>query len=157
MKTLLAKKQTEDQKRSNQFVRFQFIMAMMSMDYMTIKSFLKEEAKFLGWMNVWQFTAWLKKQFDAIGTEGCHSRYKEQICLDVYPGTEMFVFEYAQLTEDEYNEWESIETLNDKIYNRASCRKICLTLVFENGKISDVRVPKKGVDTGLLKKFQTEN
>lgn len=154
MRKHLAIKQTDEQRRSNDYTRFQFVMAMMNADYITIKSLLKEDARFLGWMNDWQFCNWLKGQFKEIGSEAFHSRFREQICLDIYPGADMFYFEYAK-----HREIDSIFGIeeNSDPFNENNTVKITLVLVFEDGKISDVRMPKRGIDVTLIKKYQLEN
>ncbi len=158
MKPLLANKQTDEQKRSNDYARFQFIMAMMNLDFMMVRSLLKKDSRFLGWMNTWQFSGWLKKEFNKIGENGFHSRFKEQICLDVCPGAEMFMFEYVKMREDEFLEGVNpMSHSEDQIFNRSQSLKIKLVLIFEDGKISDIRIPKMGIDQCKLKKFQAEN
>lgn len=61
MKTLLANKQTDEQKRSNEYARYQFIMAMMNMDERMIGVLLKKDCKFLGNMNSWGLSSPVKK------------------------------------------------------------------------------------------------
>jgi hypothetical protein len=158
MKPLLAHKQTEEQKRSNDYARFQFIMAMMNLDFMMVRSLLKKESRFLGWMNTWQFSGWLQKEFKKIGAHGFHSRFKEQICLDICPGAEMFVFEYAKMSEDDFLEGVNpLSNNEEEIFNTSKSLKICFVLMFEDGKISDIRIPKKGIDVTKMKKLQAEN
>lgn len=158
MKPLLAHKQTEEQKRSNDYARFQFIMAMMNMDFMMVRSLLKEGSRFLGWMNTWQFTGWLNKEFNKIVENGFHSRFKEQICMDICPGAEMFVFEYAKFIEQDDLDPILFQEISEKDpYDSDKVLKIQLVLVFENGKIADIRIPRKGLDSLLVKKFQLEN
>lgn len=158
MKTLIASKQTEEQKRSNAFVRYQFIMAMMNMDENMIKPLLKNEVKFMGWMSSWQLLNWFKKQFEIVGSPMFHAKFTEGVSLDKYPGADSFEFSFAAIEENELNEgWNSAPIDEDAIYSSKRSIKVKLVLLFENGKIADIRVPKKIACLELAKKFQIEN
>ena len=60
----IANKQNSEQKKSNDFARYNFILAMMNMDEKMVGPLLRENSKFLGYMNNWQLLHWLKNQFD---------------------------------------------------------------------------------------------
>ncbi len=158
MKTLLANKQTEEQKRSNQYARYQFIMGMMNMDEAMINLLLKKDCKFLGYMNKWQFIHWLKSKFSTLNPHLFHSKYTEGISIDYYPGCDMFEFLYAPLEGDVNTCLSYAEDLDEEaIFNSIKAVSIKLVLLFENGKITDVRIPKKTICKEKTKKFQVEN
>ena len=158
MKTLIASKQTEEQKRSNAFVRYQFIMAMMNMDENMIKPLLKNEVKFMGWMSSWQLLNWFKKQFEIVGSPMFHAKFTEGVSLDKYPGADSFEFSFAAVEENELNEgWNSSPIDENAIYLSKSSIKVKLVLLFENGKIADIRIPKRIVSFEQSLKFQKEN
>jgi hypothetical protein len=155
---ILAYKQNEEQKRSNDYAKFQFIMAMMNLDHMLVRSLLKKDSRFLGWMNVWQFTAWLRKEFKKINPNGFHSRVKEMICLDICPGAEMLTFEYAKMGIGDFIEGSQAMNFSEEtIFNSKDTIKINLVLIFEGGKIADIRTPKAGLEFSQIKKYQLEN
>jgi hypothetical protein len=158
MKTLIANKQTDDQKRSNEFARYQFIMAMMNMDEKTLIPLLKKDGKFLGHLNTWQFLNWLRNQFNTLNPIMFHSKFKEGISLDYYPGSDMFEFSYAPMGENSDNDLFFNEEQDEQaIFNSKMAFKIKLVLLFENGKIADVRVPIRTACFEKTKKFQNEN
>ena len=157
MNILLAKKQSIEEKRLNDYTRYQFILAMMNLDYMMIKSFLKNESRYLGWMNSWQFTGWLKRKFEIIGESGFHSRFKEMISLDICPGADMVDFEYVKFKDDDSFGIDFFDQTDDEIFNNGLTLKLSFILVFENGKISNIRQANKGFHLDLLQKYQSEN
>jgi hypothetical protein len=156
MKTLLANKQTEEQKQTNSFVRYQFIMAMMNMDERMIEQLLKKDAIFLGKLNNWQLLYWLKKQFAKLKTQMFHSKIQEGISLDYYPGAEIFEFSYAPMDDNNGEFFD--EGLDEKdIFEGKTVLRLKLVLLFENGKISDIRIPKNTICSERIKKYQHEN
>ena len=158
MKELIANKQTDEQKRSNEYARYQFIMAMMNMDEKTLIPLLKKDGKFLGHLNTWQFLNWLRNQFNTLNPIMFHSKFKEGISLDYYPGSDMFEFSYAPMGENSDNDLFFNEEQDDQaIFNSKMAFKIKLVLLFENGKIADVRVPIRTACFEKTKKFQNEN
>jgi hypothetical protein len=156
-KTLLAIRQSDEQKRSNEYARHQFIMAMMNLDEGTIANLLKEECKFLGNLNNWQFIFWLKKQFSVLDPSFFHSKHNEGISLDFYPGSYMYEFSYAPAVEGESNDPFSESYNDENIYKSKNAFIIKLTLLFENGKIVDVRIPRYGISIEKVKRCQAEN
>ncbi len=158
MKTLLANKQTDEQKRSNEYARYQFIMAMMNMDERMIGVLLKKDCKFLGNMNNWQLLHWLKSQFIKLNPHMFHSKFKEGVSLDYYPGSDIFEFSYAPMEDTSGNDLFFNEEQDEQaIFNSKMAFQIKLVLLFENGKIADIRVPKKVACLEKTKKFQNEN
>lgn len=158
MKTLLANKQTEEQKRSNEYARYQFILAMMNMDERMIGSLLKKGSKFLGNLNNWQLLHWLKSQFSVLNPDMFHSKFKEGISLDVYPGSDIFQFSFASMDDENSTDLFFTENQNeDAIFSGKGSFKIELVLLFENGMITDIRIPKKITCLDKSKKFQIEN
>jgi hypothetical protein len=155
MKELIANKQTDEQKRSNEYARYQFIMAMMNMDEKMLIPWLKKEGKFLGHLNTWQFLNWLRKQFTTLNPNMFHSKFKEGISLDYYPGSDMFEFSYAPMENNNFFTYE--EQDEEAIFNSKMAFSIKLVLLFENGKIADIRVPKKMICNAKTKRMQNEN
>jgi hypothetical protein len=158
MKTLIANKQTDEQKRANEFARYQFIMAMMNMDEKTLIPLLKKDGKFLGHLNTWQFLNWLRNQFNTLNPIMFHSKFKEGVSLDYYPGSDIFEFSYAPMGDNSDNDpFFNEEQDEESIFNSKMVFQIKLVLLFENGKIADIRVPKKVACLEKTKRFQLEN
>ena len=157
MKELLAKKQSADQKKSNDFARYNFILAMMNMDEKMLGPLLKENSKFLGYMNNWQLLHWLKNQFDTLNTRMFHSKFEEGISLDYYPGSEMYEFSYAPMSNSENDNFQTHDEYQNSIFKDNITLKIKLVLLFENGKIVDIRVPTNYTSLKQINKFQIEN
>jgi hypothetical protein len=155
MKTLIASKQTEEQKRSNAFVRYQFVMAMMNMDENLIRPLLKEGVNFMGCMSSWQLLNWFNKQFAIVGSPMFHSKFTEGISLDKYPGADIFEFSFAAIEDNEG--WNSGPFDENAIYSSKRSIKVKLVLIFENGKIADMRIPRKVVSLEESFKLQKEN
>ena len=157
MKELLAKKQSADQKKSNDFARYNFILAMMNMDEKMVGPLLKENSKFLGYMNNWQLLHWLKNQFDTLNTRMFHSKFEEGISLDYYPGSEMYEFSYAPMSNSENDIFQTHDEYQNSIFKDDITLKIKLVLLFENGKIADIRVPKKNIKLNELEQLIYNN
>lgn len=157
MKELLAKKQNSEQKKSNDFARYNFILAMMNMDEKMLGPLLKKDSKFMGYMNNWQFLHWLRNQFKKLDTRMFQSKFSEGISLDYYPGSEMFEFSYAPMRNSEGESFQTHEEYQNSVFKDDVTIKIKLVLLFENGKIADVRVPKKFATNEVISKFQNEN
>ena len=157
MKELLAKKQSADQKKSNDVARYNFILAMMNMDEKMVGPLLKENSKFLGYMNNWQLLHWLKNQVDTLNTRMFHSKFEEGISLDYYPGSEMYEFSYAPMSNGNNDNFQTHDEYQDSIFKNDITIKIKLVLLFENGKISDIRVPNRVASIEKITKFQIEN
>ena len=158
MKTLLANKQTDEQKRSNEYARYQFILAMMNIDERLISVLLKKDGRFLCNKNKWQSLYWFKKQFSKLNPQMFHSNFKEGISLDCYPGSDILEFSYAPIEENSCDDPFLIEEQDEEaIFNSKTAFKIRLVLLFENGKIADIRVPNKMVNLEISKKLQKEN
>jgi hypothetical protein len=157
MKVLLAKKQTEEQIKSNEYVKFQFVMAMMNMDERMIGTLLKENGVFFGNKNNWQTLHWFKKQFKGLNNTFFNSRLKEGLSLDVYPGSIMFEFKYSALNTDNFDDDPFSVEYQEALFNSKDAITITLVLLFENGKITDIRIPKRIIELSKLKQLQTEN
>ncbi len=158
MKTLLANKQTEEQKQTNGFVRYQFIMAMMNMDDRMMGTLLNRDFKYLGNKNNWQLLNWLKGKFSTLNPLLFHSRLKEGISLDYYPGAEVFEFTYAPMEGNNNYEDYLYEDMNEKdIFANKHAFTIKVVLLFEDGKIIDLRVSNKSICKENIKKYQDEN
>jgi hypothetical protein len=159
MNILLANKQTDEEKKSNNITRFYFITSMMNLDIVGIKNLLKSEVKFMGWMNEWQFCNWLDKNFKSLGApRAFHARYKELICMDTCPGADMFLFEYVIMDRNfNYDFFSDMNEEDMDPFNNDNVLRIGLALIFENGKISSIRPSKKGLELTNLKKSQVEN
>jgi hypothetical protein len=153
----IANKQNSEQKKSNDFARYNFILAMMNMDEKMVGPLLKENSNFLGYMNNWQLLHWLKNQFDKLNTRMFHSKFVEGISLDYYPGSEMYEFYYAPMSIGNNDNFESYEEYQNSIFKDDKIIKIKLVLLFENGKITDMRVPNKIAYGDKIKKLQLEN
>lgn len=155
MKTLLANKQTEEQKKANDNVRHLFIMSMMNLDEKAIFSLLNKNSLFLGNKNNWQFTYWLSKQFDSFKSFGFHSRFSEGISLGQYPGAETLNFFFCPMEKSENifdEEYNPFADLNNK-----KITKFSFVLNFDNGKIRDIRLVYRSIDNEQIKKYQIEN
>ncbi len=157
MKQLLAKKQNSEQKKSNDFARYNFILAMMNMDEKMLGPLLKKDSKFMGYMNNWQFLHWLRNHFEKLNTRMFHSKFSEGISLDYYPGSETFEFSYAPMSNNENESFETHEEYQNSIFKDDITIKIKLVLLFENGKIADIRIPRKHANMEGISKFQIEN
>jgi len=147
MKTLLAAQQSELQKKSNDYVKYQFIMAMMNMDERMIKPLLSKNFKFNGNMNDWHLLHWLKSRFEKFYAIMHETRHEEGISLDVYPGANMLEFCYIPME------------LNNGLPNTSESGKLRIrfVLLYENGEISELRVPKMVLSIEKTKKCQNEN
>lgn len=156
MKALLANKQTDEQKRSNEYARFQFIMAMMNMDESMLIPFLKDSGSFLGHLNTWQLMNHLRKQFNRIHPSLFQSRLRECVSLDIYAGSDAFEFSYAPAPDNDMTVYDEDQDY-DAFFKNAKAFKIILVVIFENGKIVDIRIPKTIACLGKTKKFQNEN
>ena len=158
MKTFLVKKQTVEEKRANEFARYQFIMAMMNLDERMIGLILKKDCRFLDNRNNWQLLHWLKGQFSKLNPHMFHSKFEESISLDYYPGSDIFEFYYAPIAD--YNN-DGIDTNEDQgevdVFKSKMAFNIKLVLLFEEGKIADIKVPQKAVCLEKIRKFQNEN
>ena len=158
MKILLASKQTDEQIKSNEQVKFQFVMAMMSMDERMIGSLLKENGLYLGNKNNWQVLHWLKTQFKGLPNTFFHSRFKEGLSLDIYPGSSLFEFKFAPFDNELMDEEEQFEEgHHDKLFNSNKAITITLVVLFENGKIADIRNPGRMIELNNLKQLQAQN
>ncbi len=112
----------------------------------------------MGYMNNWQFVSWLGKKFGPIKVSFFSSEFKEGISLDAYPGSEMFEFSFSAFEQDNIDQGPfSFEANDNKKSTQTEKMSICLVLLFENGKIADIRVPKKFACFDLTKRFQQEN
>jgi hypothetical protein len=158
METLIFNKQTEEQILSNEMARYQFIMAMMNMDIKMIVPLLNLENKFLGYMNSWQLHKWFQNQFGIMNPLMFQSRFKEGISLDYYPGSDYFEFYYAPI-DDNFEESLSLteEQIDEVVFNNKLAITIKLVLLFKNGKVADIRIPKNVAYIEEKKKFQLEN
>jgi hypothetical protein len=133
-------------------------MAMMNLDESMIGSLLKEDCKFLGYMNNWQLLHWFRCQFNKLNSKGFHSKITFGISLDNYPGSDMLEFSYAPISENcksvlDYNR----ESNDEDTFKSEKAFKIKLVLIYENGKIADIREAKKVASTENTKIFQNEN
>lgn len=73
-----------------------------------------------------------------------HSKFKEGVSLDCYPGSDIFEFSYAPMEDTSGNDLFFNEEQDEQaILNQKMAFQIKLVLLFENGKIADIRVPKK--------------
>ena len=159
MNTFLAHKQNEEQKRSNDYARYQFIMAMMNIDERMIGGLLKKNGKYLGNLNNWQTLHWFKSKFSGLDPNMFHSKFNEGISVDVYPGSEIFEFSYVPM-ESEFNNdnFFNEENLNeDDIFLNKKAFHLKLVLLFENGKIIDIRIPKIVISKERINDLQCKN
>ena len=152
MKTLLANKQNEEQKKANENARYLFIMAMMNLDEKVIFTLLNKNSKFLGNKNNWQFSNWLKNQFKGLIDFGFHSQFSEGISLDYYPGSETLSFYYSPMGSDEDIDNDTFDNFKDP-----KIKKLCFALNFNAGKIIDIRLSKKSIELSHLTKLKLEN
>ena len=156
MKTLLARKQTDEQRTLNDFARYQFIMAMMNMDESMLIPFLKNSGIFLGHLNKWQLMNYLRKQFNRIQPCLFQSRLREGISLDIYAGSDTFEVSYAPVSNNDTTSYDENQDY-EVFFNNAKSFKITLVVIFENGKITDIRIPRKVAFLKESKRFQQEN
>ena len=158
MEILLAPKQTADQKKANEYTSYQFVRAMMSMDERMVFPLLKKDARFMGNMTNWQFVNWLAKQFGPLKSTYFGAQFKEEISLDTYPGCEMFEFSFSRFHPDSSDEdFFSGNGINSNNTSNNEKVTIRLVLLFENGQITDIRIPKKGICLEKINKYQIEN
>jgi hypothetical protein len=158
MKSLLADIQTAEQMQLNEHTRHLFIMAMMNLDESMIGLLLKEDCKFLGHLNNWQLLHWFRSQFDKLNSKAFHSKFTFGISLDYYPGADMLEFSYSPISEDCKSVLDFNRESNDEAtFKSEKAFKIKLVLLYENGKIADIRMPKKFACVEKTKIFQKEN
>ncbi len=158
MEILLAPKQTADQKKANEYVSYQFVMAMMSMDERMVLPLLKKDARFMGNMTNWQFVNWLAKQFAPLKSTYFGAQFKEGISLDTYPGCEMFEFAFSHYHSDAIDEdFFNGKDLESNKSIKSEKVVIMMVLLFENGQITDIRIPKKVICLEKINKYQIEN
>jgi hypothetical protein len=108
-------------------------------------------------MNNWQLLHWLKNQFDTLNTRMFHSKFEEGISLDYYPGSEMYEFSYATMSNSENDIFQTHDEYQNSIFKDDITLKIKLVLLFENGKICDIRIPNRVASVEKITKFQNEN
>lgn len=142
MKILLSSKQPADQLILNEYISNQFIMAVMNLDQSIIKSLLSPHRKFLGRLNSWETMYWFRKKFELTKGESFRISFRKGISLDYYPGSEYFEFRFVFLDEfrDFENTFEEVEEATDREKFDFNIRVVP---IFENGKIVDLRVPKR--------------
>jgi hypothetical protein len=156
MKETLANIQSDEQKQSNDIARYHFIIAMMGMDDKMINLLLKSDSTFLGYMNKWQFLHWLKSKFDRLKGHNTNAQFNEGISLDYYPGADVLEFYFASL--DEEHEYKIINNSDEEGFFFGKLGfKLSLVLLFEDGKISDVRVSRKYIYSELSNRFKGRN
>jgi hypothetical protein len=156
MKTLLARKQTDEQRTLNDLARYQFIMAMMNVDESMLIPYLKDNGSFLGYMNKWQLMNYLRMQFNRIQPFLFQSRLREGISLDIYAGSDTFEVSYAPVTNIDMTSYDENQDY-EMFFNNSKSFKILLVVIFENGKITDIRMPKKIAYKKQVSRFQIEN
>lgn len=158
MQTLLAKKQTEEQKQLNETTRYQFLLAVLNMDEKMLRPLLKKDNIFFGHMNYWQVLHWFRKQFELLPKGGYYSQYKEYLSLDFYPGTINFEFSYGPMEALFTDPSNPLEVINlEQVFESKNVSKLKLSLQFENGLITDIRIPKIEAEMKLLPRFIREN
>ena len=151
MKTLLARKQTDEQRTLNDLARYQFIMAMMNMDESMLIPYLNDSFCFLGYLNKWQLMNYLRKQFNRIQPCLFQSRLREGISLDIYAGSDAFEVSYAPVTNND------MTSCDEEFFNNEKSFILTLVVIFEDGKIKDIRIPKKIALKKQTVRFQNEN
>ncbi len=156
MKILLSSKQTADQLILNEYISNQFIMAVMNLDENIIKSLLAPNRKFLGRLNSWETMYWFKKKFELTKGENFRISLRRGVSMDYYPGSEYFEFRFVFL--DEFHDFEdSFEQFEEAPAREKFDFKIRVVPIFENGKIVDIREPRKIVEMDKLKNDAEKN
>ena len=158
MENLLAKKQTEEQIRSNDQARFQFVLSMMNMDVQTISPLLKKDGVFFGKLNRWQMLQWLNKQFKKLNADMFQAFHTEGISLGFFPGSVVFHFKYVPMDMINLGEFLSeMEGSMGMSSNENDAVILRLVVLFEDGKIADIRRAHLMVKQEELGKLQQQN
>ncbi len=155
MNTFLSIKQTEEDIRSNDNVRFNFILSVMNLDERSISHLLDNKYKYLDNLNKWQTVYWLKKQFSTIPKEYTVDLV-EGISIDIYPGAEVLEFNFKQDRDNSFD--YSLEDLvNDTAKKNIKSLKLRLVLCYNQGHIIDIKIPKRFIEKDKLEKIRNEN
>lgn len=150
MKLLLAERQTPEQVKSNDTLANLFVMAIMNMDFQMLSSLLDQKRNYLGGRNYWETSHYFKSLFDKTMGENINIGLQRGISLDYYPGAEYFEFRFRFL-DDFYD-------LDDPTYYSSElkpedCAFICrFVLAYKDGKIIDIREPKRVLENNKFKK-----
>jgi hypothetical protein len=140
--TLIAHKQNKKEKKANDFTKYQFIIAVMNLDDLLLSNLLKKDSIFMGRYNYWQILHWFRNKFSKLNNDLFHSKFIENISVDIYPGSTAFEFCFAPYTIDDNTDPFGME-INDDIFKNEKAITFTLVLLFDNGKITDIRIPRK--------------
>lgn len=135
MNLLLAQKQNNNEKRLNDTARCNFILAMISADDVMIGELLSENILYMSKYNKYRMQHWFKKQFAALEDKDWTCDCVSGISLDYYPGAEMHEFNYYLL--DPFSDIFSPRSTENLLF------VLRLTLLYDKGKIKDIRFTKK--------------
>lgn len=135
MNLLLAQKQNNNDKRMNDTARGHFILAMISADDIMLGELLQEHTLYMGKYNKYRIQHWFKKQFASLEDKDWTCDCDSGISLDYYPGAEMHEFKYYLL--EPYSDIFSPRSPDDVLF------VLRLTLLYDQGKIKDIRFTKK--------------
>jgi hypothetical protein len=158
LNTVLSPKVNDEQKRSNEHIRYLFIMAMMNLDDKMLLSLLDKEGKFLRCINNWQAAHWFRAKFNNFDRFGYHVKLNLGVSNEIYPGAEVFEFVYtdADFNEDQNDVFSGLPEEERKKLNKREC-VLRIVVQFGKRKISDLRIINKMVTTQTAEKLQLNN
>jgi hypothetical protein len=139
---LISHKQNKKEKKANDHTKYQFIIAVMNLDEILLSKLLSKDSIYMGRYNYWQILHWFRNKFSKLNNDMFHSKFIENISIDAYPGSIAFEFSFAPYSIDENTDPFGIE-INDEIFKNEKAITFTLVLLFDNGKIIDIRMPKK--------------
>ncbi len=139
-------KKTEDQKQTNDFIKNQFVTALMHLDLQLIESMLDDTSIFLNNFTKLQMMYWFKKKL--INVKGQYEvNLNEGICLDKnYDGAESLEFIFTPEVNFSFN-YSLDELINNP--NQKISIVIEIVLAYRDGKIVDIVIPNKCVGKEL--------
>ena len=147
MKNLTVTKQNDLQKIENNRLLLAFINAMLGMDEQAILEMLKPENRYFKKWNAYQTICFFKQRFRKVGPGFIQCSFKQGIALNDYPGAPMIEFNWAAepFNFDELHDPNPLES--------SKAVKMVVLIVFDNGKIEDLRFGRIGVDMEMMQKM----
>ncbi len=151
MKNLTLSKQNDLQILENDRLLLAFINAMLGMDEQAILGMLKPNKRYFKKWNAYQTICFFKQRFKKVGPGFIQCSFKQGIALNDYPGAPMIEFNWAA---EPFN-FDELEDPNPLESSKAV--KLVVLIVFDNGKIDDLRFGRIGVEMELKNKMIENN
>ncbi len=133
-------------------------MAMMNMDDKMLLTLMSKRGRFFGNLNSWQAAHWLRDKFKNFDLFAYSSNFNFGISNELYPGSEVFEFTYADADFRAENE-NTLKDLFSEESKESKKREIKLRLValFKESKIVDLRIVKNMLCYKTIQKLQKDN